>query len=53
MGTLYEKTKEVTQRLEMSGYKVIEMWEHDFRKLKKNDADLVSFLSSHNVVDKT
>ena len=43
---------ETTLRLRELGYEVIEKWEHDFLKEKKENADLAAFLASHAVEDR-
>lgn len=52
MGSLYEKTLEVTQKLKSLGFSVIEMWEHEFAQKKKHDAQLQSFLRTHTTEDR-
>lgn len=52
MSLLHKKTVETTLRLRSLGYHVIEKWEHDFVKEKKENADLISFLSSHMIEDR-
>lgn len=52
MGTLREKTNETTNKLRAAGFTVTEMWEHQFLKEKKENADLKCFLENHDVQDR-
>lgn len=52
MATLHEKTEKMTQMFRDAGFRVIEMWEHDFQRQKKNDEDLKSFIASHTLQDR-
>lgn len=52
MGALRQKTEETTEKLRAQGYLVIEMWEHDFMSLKKNDPAVQSFLETHTTRDR-
>ena len=36
-GSLYNKTKQKEKIITENGYKIISIWENDFKKLKKND----------------
>ncbi|XP_071032985.1 uncharacterized protein [Parasteatoda tepidariorum] len=52
MASLLQKTQRTTEHLRSLGYHVIECWEHDFEKMKRNDEDLKKFLLSHTVRDR-
>lgn len=52
MASIRQKTKETTTMLRNQGFLVIEMWEHDFAKLKSENAELKQFLKSHQVQDR-
>lgn len=52
MGSLNRKTKETTEKLRLQGYTVIEKWEHEFVKEKKEDRELGSFISTHTVQER-
>ncbi|GBM04002.1 hypothetical protein AVEN_156168-1, partial [Araneus ventricosus] len=52
MRSLYEKTKEISNILRSKGFQVIEIWEHDFQKMKKADDYVKEFLKTHDVTDR-
>lgn len=52
MGTLLLKTEETTAKLRVMGYQVVEIWEHEFLKKKKEDVELQNFLQTHELVDR-
>lgn len=52
MGTLRQQTEERNERLRAQGYEVVEMWEHDFVRQKKDDPELQTFLRSHSLQDR-
>ncbi|KAG8174576.1 hypothetical protein JTE90_022442 [Oedothorax gibbosus] len=52
MKLLNDKTRENTEKLQRQGFTVVEMWEHDFKAEKKNNADLKSFLSTLEICDR-
>ena len=43
MGNLLSKTQKTTAKLRSLGYTVVEIWEHEFLKQKKEDAELQKF----------
>lgn len=52
MGQLRQQTEENILKLRARGYHVIEMWEHNFQKMKKQSPELKSFLLTHNLKDR-
>lgn len=52
MASIHQKTEETTKMLRDQGFSVVEIWEHEFAKLKKEDTDLQKFLKSHQVQDR-
>ncbi|XP_054723508.1 uncharacterized protein LOC129233516 [Uloborus diversus] len=52
MSTLREESDKKTNRLRMKGFRVVEIWEHDFRKQKKEDPRLQDFLKTHTAQDR-
>ena len=52
MGSLRRQTEQNTDRLRAQGFTVIEMWEHTFSRLKKEDPELKSFLETHQMKDR-
>lgn len=52
MKLLNEKTAETLSKLKSLGFTVIEIWEHNFRQLKKADVNLINFLKTHDVQDR-
>ena len=52
MRDLREKTKEVTLSLQRMGFRVIEMWEHEFNSQKKTNTGLISFLKTLDIQDR-
>ena len=52
MSTLKEKTEQNVQKLRALGYQVIEMWEHNFKQMKKESPELQSFLKTHDLYDR-
>lgn len=52
MATLRQQTEDNVQKLRARGYEVIEMWEHTFKKMKKESPELQSFLAAHDLKDR-
>lgn len=52
MNYLFKQTKQKTAFLRQQGYQVQELWEHDFKHMKKSNKDLQQFLIEHSVVDR-
>lgn len=52
MARLREATQNTTDRLRSEGYEVIEIWEHDFRRMKAEMPDLRDFLKTHTMEDR-
>lgn len=52
MASLLKKNNETTQKLKNKGMRVVEMWEHEFKKLKKENSSLINFLESHEMQDR-
>ncbi|XP_071033084.1 uncharacterized protein [Parasteatoda tepidariorum] len=52
MPALRKNTRELTEKLCSSGYRVIEMWEHQFQKMKKDCSELNEFIKNHDVQDR-
>lgn len=52
MTAIRKKTEETTTKLRNQGFSVVEIWEHEFVKLKKEDTELQKFLKSHRVQDR-
>ncbi|KAG8177809.1 hypothetical protein JTE90_021142 [Oedothorax gibbosus] len=52
MKLLNDKIRENTEKLQRQWFTVVEMWEHDFKAEKKNNADLKSFLSTLEICDR-
>ena len=40
MFQLHEETKQVTSKIKNLGYKVIEIWEHEWNQMKKHNKDV-------------
>ena len=51
MKILQLRTEECTRKLRALGYIVVEKWEHDFQKEKKNEA-LKEFLEGHETQER-
>ena len=51
IGNLLSKTQKATAKLRSLGYAVVEIWEHEFLKQKKDD-ELQKFLETHDVTDR-
>ena len=49
MGALYQETARKNEKLRKAGYKMIEMWEHDFDVLFKTDVEFKNMASQCNV----
>lgn len=47
MAALRQKTEETTARLRARGFTVIEMWEHEFIRMKQASPDLMNFCEKH------
>ena len=45
---LYERTLERKRYLEANGYKVVFMWECEYKNLPRTDEDLKEFLQTYN-----
>ncbi|XP_052130819.1 uncharacterized protein LOC127751379 [Frankliniella occidentalis] len=43
----YEKTQQITALFREAGYKVIEMWECEFKRLLKHDPDVTQYFTAH------
>lgn len=43
----YERTQRKSHRLRERGYHVIEIWEHEFRRILENDRKLTEELNNH------
>lgn len=52
MGVLLQKTKERSQNILSQGYRLVEMWEHSFEKMKQDNESLKAFLQNHDIVDR-
>lgn len=52
MAALRQKTEEAGEKMKAQGYEVVEMWEHDFMRKKKEDPELQAFLSTHSLQDR-
>ena len=52
MWALRKKTKEAEIKLKSLGLNFVEIWEHDYEKLKKTSPDLKDFLKNHEVVSR-
>ncbi|XP_071041463.1 uncharacterized protein [Parasteatoda tepidariorum] len=52
MASLRQKTRDTSSDLCSLGYNVIEMWEHEFLKMKKENEDLQQFLKRHKLQDR-
>ncbi|XP_055924592.1 uncharacterized protein LOC129956687 [Argiope bruennichi] len=52
MRTLFERTNESTARLRNQGYRVIEEWEHVFKRRSNDDLELHQFILSHELKDR-
>ena len=52
MASVRAQTQKTTAKLRGLGYNVVEMWEHEFARLKKEDAQLQQFLKSHQLQDR-
>lgn len=52
MAALRQQTEENVQKLRVRGYEVIQMWEHTFQQLKKQNPELQSFLKTHSLKDR-
>ncbi|XP_071040091.1 uncharacterized protein [Parasteatoda tepidariorum] len=53
MATLLAKTKGTTDKFRASGYEVIELWEHRFKSMMKENKDLrVLFVENHEVQER-
>lgn len=52
MSALMKKTEETTQKLRSQGYPVVEKWEHEFIKEKKENSELEVFLRTHQLQDR-
>jgi len=50
MTDLQEETKKSTQYLKELGYKVVEMYECEWRKMKQSNSKIKAFLQSFNVL---
>ncbi|GBN58860.1 hypothetical protein AVEN_64698-1 [Araneus ventricosus] len=52
MSSVTQKAHEICERFRSFGFKVVEMWEHQFAEMKKQDPELRLFLSSHELQDR-
>ncbi|XP_033214080.1 uncharacterized protein LOC117171136 [Belonocnema kinseyi] len=50
MNNRYERTRSLTSKTRRYGYQVTEIWDCDFRRLKKEDKELTQFLKHHPVL---
>lgn len=50
MAAVMQKTRDTTLRLESLGYRVIELWEHEFKKMKTGEA--AEFLKTHHLEER-
>lgn len=52
MTSIRQKTEETTVKLRSQGFTVIEKWEHEFLRQKREDAQLKAFLDNHTLQDR-
>jgi len=52
MAAVYQKTCDVTEKLRSMGHEVLEMWEHTFAHMKKEDPALKAFANQHSIVER-
>lgn len=52
MADLCQKTKERSEALRKKGYNLVEIWEHDFERMKRDNTLLQAFLENHDVCDR-
>ncbi|CAL1282301.1 unnamed protein product, partial [Larinioides sclopetarius] len=52
MWALLKKTKERAAKIRSSGFALKEMWEHDFRRMKRNDVSLQDFCENLDIVER-
>ncbi|KAF8794344.1 hypothetical protein HNY73_002335 [Argiope bruennichi] len=52
MSSVRQKTAEICAKIQALGYTVVEMWEHEFLRRKKEDPNLQSFLTTHTFQDR-
>ncbi|XP_055936645.1 uncharacterized protein LOC129966256 [Argiope bruennichi] len=52
MSSVRQKTAEICAKIQALGYTVVEMWEHEFLRRKKEDPNLQSFLTTHTLQDR-
>ena len=52
MASIRQKTEETSTMLRSKGFFVVEMWEHEFTAMKKDNVALRQFLSTHTLQDR-
>lgn len=52
MATIKERTETTSENLRALGFNVIEIWEHEFSRMKKENPDLQDFLRKHHLADR-
>lgn len=52
MGDLFQKTTERSEEIRRKGFNLVEIWEHEFRKMKGENPDLTAFMNNHDICDR-